>query len=192
MRQARPRYRASRFSSSLPTAVTARTGTPASAHGSSGSNVLRGISSLCVGPRKYPWSAASMTVWPSVGRMIRESRFWSPQVMFVPLDRLLAGVAFRDGLKAFASTTQLAESETVDRCNECGEEKHRHAGGWHDHVGPFDRWKKPGSDHQPSQGEARDSQEENESPCPGVGPSHLGCSPQRHIFKVDVPCPRKK
>src|SRR3989441_828252 len=30
MRQARPRYRASRFSSSLPTAVTARTGTPAS------------------------------------------------------------------------------------------------------------------------------------------------------------------
>src|SRR5439155_9822867 len=89
---------------------------------SSGSKVLRGISSLCVGPRKYPWSAASMTVWPSVGRMIRESRFWSPQVMFVPLDRLLAGVAFRDGLKAFASTTQLAESETVDRCNECGEE----------------------------------------------------------------------
>ena len=111
--------------------------------------------------------------------------------MFVPLDRLLPGVAFRDGLKAFASTTQLAESETVDRCNECSEEKHRHAGGWHDHVGPSNRWKKPGSDHQPRQGHARDSQEENESPCPGVGPSPFGCSPQSGAFEVDVPCPRK-
>src|SRR3989442_1102603 len=88
---------------SIEVRTTPRVTITASAYGSSGSKVLRGISSLCVGPRKYPWSAASMTVWPSVGRMIRESRFWSPQVMFVPLDRLLAGVAFRDGLKAFAS-----------------------------------------------------------------------------------------
>ena len=70
-----------------------------------------------------------------------------PWIPDIPLDRLLPGVAFRDGLKAFASTTQLAESETVDRCNQCSEEKHRHAGGWHDHVGPSDRWKKLGSDH---------------------------------------------
>src|SRR5437773_3342539 len=51
--------------------TTPRVTMTASAKGRSGSNVFRGISSLWVGPRKYPWSAASITVWPSDGRMIR-------------------------------------------------------------------------------------------------------------------------
>src|SRR5438067_865686 len=63
---------------SIEVRTTPRVTMTASAKGRSGSNVFRGISSLWVGPRKYPWSAASITVWPSDGRMIRASRLWSP------------------------------------------------------------------------------------------------------------------
>src|SRR3989338_10183217 len=40
--------------------------------------VLEGSSNLCTGPRKYPWSTASITVRPS-GLIIRLKRFLSPQ-----------------------------------------------------------------------------------------------------------------
>src|SRR6266568_1106534 len=63
---------------SIEVRTTPRVTMTASAYGRSGSRVLRGISIFRVGPRKYPWSAASMTVRPSVGRMIRAKRFWSP------------------------------------------------------------------------------------------------------------------
>src|SRR6266568_9016068 len=51
----------------------------ASACGSRGSMVFLGCSSLWVGPIKYPWSTASITVLPVSGLIILERRFWRPQ-----------------------------------------------------------------------------------------------------------------
>jgi hypothetical protein len=45
----------------------------------SGSMVLRGSSRPLVGPRKYPWSTASMTARRSCGLMILANRFAIPQ-----------------------------------------------------------------------------------------------------------------
>ncbi len=41
--------------------------------------VFLGTSSLLVGPRKYPWSTASMTERPFSGLMILDILFFKPQ-----------------------------------------------------------------------------------------------------------------
>src|SRR5207253_10555840 len=88
---------------------------------SSGSKVFRGISSLWVGPRKYPWSAASMIVWPSDGRMIRARRFWSPQGIVRPprssnpLERMwsLNPFAARRSRRRTSAIVRLSAAATV-------------------------------------------------------------------------------
>ncbi len=51
----------------------------ASAYESRGSMVSPGFSSLLMGPKKYPWSMANITVRPSAGLMMRLSLFSKPQ-----------------------------------------------------------------------------------------------------------------
>src|SRR5206468_12534709 len=48
---------------------------------SSGLIVFFGSSNLSVGPKKYPWSTASMTPFPSCGFIILDKRFVIPQSM---------------------------------------------------------------------------------------------------------------
>jgi hypothetical protein len=43
--------------------------------------VFLGTSSLDVGPRKYPWSTASITERPVFGTIMREILFCKPQSM---------------------------------------------------------------------------------------------------------------
>ena len=51
---------------------------------SSGAIALSGSSSFSVGPKKYPWSTASMRARPSCGFIIRASLFLIPQSMAGP------------------------------------------------------------------------------------------------------------